>query len=92
MSRSKMYIISYDNFYMSSDITTLEDISILIQGHINLVKQDDYSALFICNDYEDYTHFSITKVDITTYEVTLYFKDQDTTKITLHEATSYIKD
>lgn len=83
------YTLSYDNFYMSSDITTLESIDRLIDRHIELDRIGEYSALFVCNSPSEYLSRELIKVNDSNYTLRLHFEDDDTRDISLHRCTIY---
>lgn len=85
-----LYVISYDNFYMSKDIVTLDNVPKMINAHMKLEQSGMYSGLFNTNDVNDYNGYTLV-IDgsIETYKLRIHFHDDDDRVVTLHKATVY---
>lgn len=90
----QLYSLSYDNFYVSEDVTNLESIEHLIEEHKKLEESGEFSALLYCNFVEDYSHYELKEEGNGDYELTLFFNengDMETRTFTLRKCNIYIK-
>ena len=88
----QLYNVSYDNFYYSNDVLTLDSIDYFIKSHIELEKDGEFSAIFCLYDIKDYSHFKINKIDGSfDFTLELFFSDGDKMQISLIESTMFIK-
>lgn len=83
------YNISYDNFYMSNEIVTLDNINKLIDRHIESASKYEYTALFSCNDLDDYIGYELIQCDNDTYTLKINFKDDEYITVTLYKCVMY---
>jgi len=87
------FTISYDNFYMSNEITTLEGIDSLIETHKQMHINGEYTVLFSCNELEEYLGYELIKVNDNQYTLRLDFNEVnswvDAINITLHKCIEY---
>jgi len=73
-SNDFLYTVSYDNFYMSADITKLSGLDTLIKKHIELEKKGNFSSIFCANCYLDYVKYELIQKN-NDYDMILHFND-----------------
>ena len=91
---SRIYSISYDNFYTSKDVTTLDSIDHFILIHKELEKGGEFSEVFCCHSIDDYVGYSLINLGNGDIELKLIFIEDDCEEvklITLVESNMYIK-
>ena len=90
----QLYVISYDNFYNSSDITSLDKIESYIQKQLEIEKKGELSRLFsnCCSLYYNYINYELKELENGDYELILNFDDDflETSTITLVKCDMYL--
>ena len=74
---SNLFIVSYDNFYLSRDIVDISNIKKFIEKQIEIDCNGQYSGLFSCNFSEDYKDYELEKIEENEYKLTLFFNEND---------------
>jgi hypothetical protein len=90
MIMQNLYVVSYDNFYYSNDIVDLNKIKDYITKQMQLEENNEYSGLFSCNFFKDYSHYSLENIDKKDYKLTLHFIDDDPRSVTLTKCNLFI--
>ena len=86
----QVYSISYDNFYISEDIVTIDKIDDYIKSELDKEDNGEISSLFCSIIISEYKGYELLKQDNGDYILKLNIDDGDSHRVTLVKCNMFL--